>query len=251
MQYRVIGVIPARYGSSRFPGKPLADIAGKTMIQRVWERASQALCIDKLLVATDDIRIFKTVKKFGGDAVMTPSNIESGSDRAACAVKNIDADIIVNIQGDEPLIEPDEIDQVAGLLTDDRKAVMGTLVKKIKSIEELKSPNTVKVVIDKNKYAIYFSRSPLPFNRDVSDLKDWTAEVNYYKHIGIYSYTKNFLEKYSKWEKSKLESIEKLEQLRVLENGFRIKTAETKYEPVCVDTNEDLDRVRRLFLNSQ
>jgi 3-deoxy-manno-octulosonate cytidylyltransferase (CMP-KDO synthetase) len=243
----IIGVIPVRYGSSRFPGKPLADICGKPMIQRVYERSCQASMLSTVLVATDDVRIFKIVESFGGEAVMTPKAIPSGTDRVAFVAKGHNADIVVNIQGDEPFIEPKEIDSVAQILLDDESAMMGTLVKRITRIEELTSPNTAKVIIDQNGYALYFSRSPIPNYRDNADYSEWIQNHTYYKHVGIYSYRKSFLMDYSRWEPTPLEMIEKLEQLRALERGFKIKVAETSAEPVCVDTPKDLERVRQMI----
>ncbi len=242
----IIGIIPVRYKSSRFPGKPLTDICGKPMIQRVYERSCQASMLSTVLVATDDVRIFKIVESFGGEAVMTPKAIPSGTDRVAFVAKRHNADIVVNIQGDEPFIEPQEIDSVAQILIDDEKAVMGTLVKRITRVEELTSPNTAKVIMDQNGYALYFSRSPIPNCRDSADYSEWIQNYTYYKHVGIYSYRKSFLMDYSRWDPTPLEMIEKLEQLRALERGFKIKVAETSAEPVCVDTPEDLERVRQM-----
>lgn len=244
MSFKVIGIIPARYASSRFPGKPLADIAGKPMIQRVWERANKAKHTEKIIIATDDKRIYDSVKKFTDNVMMTPLELQSGSDRVAFTAQNQEADIIINIQGDEPFINPAEVDQVAEILMNDTQAVMGTLIKKIDKVQELESSNTAKVVIDREGYALYFSRSPIPCNRDFSDKQEWLKHSTYYKHVGIYSYRKSFLETFSRCECSPLEKVEKLEQLRVLENGYRIKTAVTDYEPVCVDTKEDLQRAR-------
>ncbi|MFO7890957.1 MAG: 3-deoxy-manno-octulosonate cytidylyltransferase [bacterium] len=244
MSFKVIGIIPARYASSRLPGKPLADIGGKPMIQRVWERAKKSKHTDKIIIATDDKRIYGSVKQFTNDVIMTPVELESGTDRVAYTARNYEADIIVNIQGDEPFISPEEVDQVAEILINDPHPVMGTLIKKIKNAEELESPDTAKVVIDREGYAIYFSRSPIPFKRGFSDKNEWLKQGTYYKHIGIYSYRKNFLKKFFNQESGLLENTERLEQLRVLENGYRIKTAVTDYEPMCVDTKEDLKRVR-------
>lgn len=244
MSFKVIGVIPARYASSRLPGKPLADIGGKPMIQRVWERANKAKHTEKIIIATDDKRIYDSVKKFTDDVIMTPVDLKSGSDRVAFTAQNQEADIIVNIQGDEPFINSAEVDQVAEILMNDSRAVMGTLIKKIDNLQELENPNTAKVVIDREGYALYFSRAPIPFNRNVPDTKEWLNHGTYYKHIGIYSYRKDFLQTFFKCEYSLLEKVEKLEQLRVLENGYKIKTAVTDYEPMCVDTKEDLQKAR-------
>lgn len=247
MNTEVIGIIPARYDSTRLPGKPLVDIGGKPMIQRVWERVQGSKHTDKIIIATDDKRIFDTVKQFTSDVIMTPKELASGTDRVAYAANNYTADIIINIQGDEPFITSDEIDQVAEILINDPEPVMGTLVKKIKTADELYSPHTAKVVIDKKGYAIYFSRSPIPYNRVSSDSKEWLHYGTYYKHIGIYSYRKKYLEELTAYTPTMLENIEKLEQLRVLENGDRIKTAVTDYESQSVDTEEDLKKARMRY----
>lgn len=243
----MIGMIPARYASTRLPGKPLIDLCGKPMIQRVVERASRASLLSEVIVATDDQRIFDAVNTFGGKAVMTPSALASGTDRIAHAAKEMDADIIVNIQGDEPLIEPEEVNLAARILLDDAEAVMGTLVKKITRLEDLESPNTAKVILDENGCALYFSRAPVPFVRDVPMRSDWLQQQAHYKHIGIYSFRKAFLMQFAGWPVSQLEKLEQLEQLRAIGRGFRIKTAETCFEPVCVDTLEDAERVRQIL----
>ncbi len=217
------------------------------MVQWVVERARSATLVSRVLVATDDERILETVRGFGGDVVMTPREIPSGTDRVAFVVKDLDADIVINVQGDEPFIEPEEVDQVAKILLENREAVVGTLVKKITRVEELESAHTAKVVVDESGYALYFSRSPIPYFRDGRDFADWIQHRVYYKHVGIYSYRKDFLLRYAQWKPTPLEKAEKLEQLRVLEKGYRIKVAETDYEPVCVDTPEDLEKVRQLF----
>jgi 3-deoxy-manno-octulosonate cytidylyltransferase (CMP-KDO synthetase) len=242
-----VGVIPARYASSRLPGKPLVDLAGKPMILRVWERARLAKSLSRVLVATDDERIATVVRKAGGEAVMTSPDLPSGTDRMAAAARSIDAEIFVNIQGDEPLVEPDEIDSVVGILETDPAVSVGTLVKPITEAEELKSPNTAKVVVDGDGYALFFSRSPIPFCRDGSGPEDWIRRFGYLKHIGIYGFRKPFLLEFAGWPPGALESVERLEQLRVLERGYRIKTAVTRFEPVCVDTPEDVERVRILI----
>jgi 3-deoxy-manno-octulosonate cytidylyltransferase (CMP-KDO synthetase) len=243
----IIGIIPIRYESSRFPGKALADIGGKPMIQWVVERARQAKLLSDILVATDDERIYQCIEDFGGHVVMTPRGIPSGSDRVAFVVKDLDVEIAVNIQGDEPFVKPQEIDLVAQILLDDEKAVMGTLVKKITRVEELTSPNTAKVIVDQNLNALYFSRSPIPFCRDEKNYLDWITHHTYYKQIGIYSYRKDFLLQYTQWKETSLEDVEKLEQLRVLEKGYCIRVAETEFDAVCVDTLEDLERARQMF----
>jgi 3-deoxy-manno-octulosonate cytidylyltransferase (CMP-KDO synthetase) len=242
---KIIAVIPARFESSRLPGKPLADIGGKPMIQWVVEAAKGASLISKVVIATDDERIFSCVGGFGGEAVLTPKELSSGTERAAYAAGDLDADIVVNIQGDEPFVRPKEIDDVARLLLDDEEAVMGTIVKKIIDSEALKNPNTVKVVVDRLGYAIYFSRSPIPFSRDKERLEEWIENTNYYRHIGIYSYRKDFLLQIIEWTPTPLERVEKLEQLRVLEHGYRIKVAETDFESIDVNTQDDLTRARQ------
>jgi len=216
------------------------------MIQWVIERASRADLISHVLVATDDERIFTVVKALGADVVMTPKEVPSGSDRVALAAKSVDADIVVNIQGDEPFIEPEEINQVVAILLEDREAVVGTLVKKITDVEELESPNTAKVVVNEKGNVLYFSRSPIPFFRDGKNHQDWIHRHTYYKHVGIYSYRKDFLLRFARWAPTPMERMEKLEQLRILEKGFPIKVAETDSQTVCVDTPEDLEKVRRL-----
>ncbi len=245
-KYTAVGIIPARFDSLRLPGKPLVDIGGKPMIQWVVERASRARLLSRIVVATDDQSILNCVQAFGGEAVMTSKEILSGSDRAALVSKDMDADVIVNIQCDEPFIEPQEIDLVAHILFENDRSVVGTLVKRIMNVEELTSPHTAKVIVDDQFNALYFSRSPIPFCRDEKNYETWIQNNRYYKHVGIYSYRKDFLLRYAGWEPSPLEKIEKLEQLRVLENGYRIKVAETEFDSVCVDTLEDLIKVRQL-----
>lgn len=243
----VIGVIPARYASSRLPGKPLIKLGDKPMIQLVYERAKQAELVSQVLVATDDERIIKAVEGFGGKAVMTSKEIPSGTDRVALVADEIGADIIINIQGDEPFIEPDEINDVAQLLLNDEQAVMGTLIKKMNKVDELDNPNIVKVVVDCNGYALFFSRFPIPYCRDDPSDPERIHRHVYYKHLGLYSYRKDFLARIVQWGPSKLESIEKLEQLRILENGYRIKVAKTQFEPFCVDTPEDVQKAESML----
>ena len=241
-----IVIIPVRYESSRLPGKPLAEIGRKPMIQWVVERTMRASLISRVIVATDDERIQSCVRGFGGDVMMTPKGIPSGTDRVASVASDLEVEIIVNVQGDEPFIEPDEVDQVVRILIDDDQAVMGTLVKKITDVEELENPNVVKVVVDEQMHALYFSRGIVPFVRDTSILTALCQEGTFYKHVGIYSYRKDFLLRLSRWGPARLEKIEKLEQLRVLEKGCRIKVRETSFEPVGVDTAEDLQRACRI-----
>ncbi len=244
---KAIGVIPARYGSTRFPGKPLADILGKPMIQHVWERASQAKTLEKMIIATDDERILRKAKEFGAEAVLTSSSLSSGTERVAETVRDLDADIVANIQGDEPLIKPRAIDEAIKSLIDDPEIPMATLAYKMTEKEEIEDPNVVKVVFDKDNFALYFSRSPIPYSK----LKTQNSKLKTYKHLGLYVYRKEFLLKLAKMEPSPLERMEGLEQLRVLENGYRIKVVETEYDSIGVDTPEDLKRVKALLQENQ
>lgn len=242
---KAICVIPARYAYTRFPGKPLADIAGKPMIERVYERAAKAKLIDEVVVATDDERIFSVVEGFGGKVVMTCANHPSGTDRLAeVAQMYEDADIILNVQGDEPLIEPKLIDMLTEELLKDDNLSMATAKVLLKE-KEFSDPAAVKVVTDKNCYALYFSRSLLPYPRN--QLENLTL----YKHIGIYAYKRDFLLKFAKMEQSYLEQIEGLEQLRALENGYKIKVIETDFLCIGVDTPADLEEVNHLLKNIQ
>ncbi len=244
----IIGIIPARYASTRLPAKPLVDICGKPMIHRVYEQARRAKLIDRLIVATDDERIAGVVRKFGGEVILTPPGIRSGSDRVAFVAKSLaEGNIVVNIQGDEPLIAPEMIDQAIRPLADDPSIPVGTLVRKIDSVEEMLNPGIVKVVIDENGFALYFSRSPIPYARDMKRMEEWLEHHQYYKHIGLYVYRRSFLLKFAGWDESPLERAEKLEQLRILEHGYRIKTAVTTFDSIPVDTAEDVERVKKLL----
>ncbi len=244
-----IVIIPSRYDSTRFPGKPLYPLKGMPVIQHVYENSKRSLLADDVIVATDSETIFEKVCAFGGKAVMTDEKHPSGMDRIAEVAASLDYDIIVNVQGDEPLIRPEMIDDVIALL-EDRSASVGTLAKKIEDPDEIVDPNVVKVVFDKKGFAIYFSRAPIPFHRDewkkLSDIRDSKLIIhNLYKHIGIYSYRRDALLSLARMEPTELEKIEKLEQLRALENGMRIKVRETFFETYGVDTPEDLERVEK------
>lgn len=243
----IVGIIPSRYASTRLPAKPLVDICGKPMVQRVYEQVKQSTLLTDVVIATDDERIVTAVKTFGGNVQMTPVDIHSGSDRIALVARNYKADIVVNIQGDEPLIDPKLIDQTIRLLIDDPKAVVGTAVKKTISHQDVFNPNIVKVVLDDNHYALYFSRAPIPYVRDAKKDEDWFSGTVFYKHFGIYVYRADFLQHYTTLKQSPLEIAEKLEQLRILENGFKIKCAVTEYESLPVDTPEDLERIRKII----
>ena len=240
-------VIPARFASTRLPGKPLALIAGKPMIQWVYEQAVKAEQINRVIVATDHEKIAETVKSFGGEVVLTDPELASGTDRVAAAVQNIEADVVINLQGDEPFVEPELLNQLV-LVFADPEIYMATPIKKIKSAEELENPNAVKVVKDKNNYALFFSRTAIPFLRDY-DKRKWADNYSYYRHIGIYAYRKSFLTTLTTLPVCQLEKAEKLEQLRVLNNGYKIYTIETNYNSISVDTVEDLDKVNKLINN--
>jgi 3-deoxy-manno-octulosonate cytidylyltransferase (CMP-KDO synthetase) len=236
---RILGVIPARFASSRFPGKALAVLAGKPMLQHVYERASQARYVSKLIIATDDERIFKAARSFGAEARMTRPDHSSGTDRVAEIASSETAHAILNIQGDEPLIDPGAIDAAALALLDDADVPMATLMKRIEDPREISDPNVVKVVTDLAGNAIYFSRCPIPFQR--------ASGSAHYKHIGLYAYRREFLLAYSGLPVGPLELAERLEQLRALENGHRVRVVETEYESWGVDTPADLERVSLLF----
>jgi len=237
---KILGIIPSRYASTRFPGKPLAMIAGKRMIQRVYEQASKSAMLTKVIVATDDLRIFEYVESFNGNVVMTSENHLNGTSRCweALEQNGENYDTIVNIQGDEPFIDPEQIDQV-GKLFERSDIEIGTLVKRIQSKEELFNPNVVKAVFDRQKKAMYFSRQPIPFLRGVLQ-EEWIEKHDFFKHIGIYGYRFDVLEKIIKLAPGELEKAENLEQLRWLENGFKINVQITNKEAVSIDTPEDL-----------
>ncbi len=233
---KIIAIIPARYSSSRFPGKPLADICGKPMIQWVYERVSSVNEIAAVYVATDDIRIFESVEGFGGNAIIT-GECSCGTDRVYQASKDIEADIILNVQGDEPLIKPEMIRTLIETFNDS-DVQMATLKKKIIDREELDNPNVVKVITDRFGDAIYFSRFAIPYDRERK------SEIDRYKHIGIYGYKKSFLKKYVALPQTNLEKTECLEQLRAIENGYKIRVSETTYQSVGVDEPSDIFRVK-------
>lgn len=237
-----IGIIPARYGSTRFEGKLLADLCGKPIIQHTWENAKKSKAIDDLLIATDDKRIYNCAKGFGAKVIYTSKAHKSGSDRLTEAVTSIDTKVIVNIQADEPLINPTMIDDVVSPILKDESIQMTTLCHKIKDRDDLLDPNVVKVVRDRDGFALYFSRAQIPY-----DPGQESRVSNYYKHIGLYAYSKDFLFTFKSLPQSKLEKIEKLEQLRVIENGYRIKVIETKFDTVGIDTPEDLLKATELI----
>lgn len=248
---KITAVIPARFASTRFPGKALAEIGGKPMIQHVYERTSRAKLVSRTIVATDDPRIADAVKLIGGEVIMTSANHETGTDRLAEVALGLDSDVIVNVQGDEPLICPDMIDQAIQPFLEDAILQMGTLKTRIKCLHDFLSPNVVKVVTDNQGYALYFSRSPLPFFRDKwKDLKDESfccGKLLCYKHVGLYVYRRDFLLKFASMPPTFLEISEKLEQLRAVENGVRIRVIETEFESLGVDTPDDLAKAQERY----
>ena len=240
-----MGVIPARYGSSRLPGKALVDLQGKPLLYYVYQRSCRANSLNKVLIATDDERIYNAASAFGAEVVMTGTHHRSGTDRISEAIQNVAADIVVNIQGDEPLIDFQAIDHAVDLLINDAAADMATLKTPILREEDLQNPNVVKVVTDEKGYALYFSRSPIPWARHPSSGKAGT-NGHAYKHIGLYAYRRDFLLQFTAWPPSSLELLEDLEQLRALEHGAKIKVGLTEQHVFGVDTPEDLERIRKL-----
>jgi 3-deoxy-manno-octulosonate cytidylyltransferase (CMP-KDO synthetase) len=238
---RVVAAIPARFQSTRLPGKPLAVIGDRTMIEHVYRRATQAHAVDAVVVATDDDRIAAVVDGFGGTAVMTRADHRTGSDRLAEVAEVLESEVIVNVQGDEPLITPDAIDAAVALVLTDPDVQMGTLRRRIDDPADLHNAAVVKVVVGARGHALYFSRAPIPFTRTGQ-----TAPV-YWRHLGLYAYRRSFLLAMAALAPTPLEQAEGLEQLRVLEHGFAIGTAETSADAIGVDTPEDLERVRRLI----
>ena len=244
----IIGIIPARFASTRLMGKPLADIGGKPLIQHTYESASKSKLLQKIIIALDDEKVAQVCSDFGADVVLTPKDILTGSDRIAYVVKKKrNADIIVNIQGDEPFVSGKMIDQAIEPLLFDKEVHVSTLVKRIETAKELKSPDIVKVVFDYQNYALYFSRSPIPYVRDVISAKKIISENEIFKHIGLYVYRRDSLLKFTRLKPTDLELTEKLEQLRMLENGIKIKVVVTELETIGVDTPEDLKRARAYY----
>ena len=238
---RAIGVIPARYGSKRFPGKPLAILNGKPMIQWVYEKASLSKYLDRVIVATDDVRIMRVVWNFGGEAMLTSKTIRSGTDRVAEVSKKMSADVVVNIQGDEPLLHPSTIDKLLGAMRKDKRLLAATAAVPVKDQETAASENAVKVVVDRFENALYFSRSAIPFHQGSRGFR------GFYQHLGIYAYRKTFLLKFAKWKQTPLELTESLEQLRILERGVRIKVVLVRQPSIGVDTKHDLEKVKKII----
>lgn len=239
---KTIGVIPSRYGSTRLPGKPLKDICGKSMVQRVYEAVQSASLIDEVIVATDDARIVDAVESFGGKAVLTSENHPNGTSRIAEAVDPLDVDLVINIQGDEPFIKAEMVDELVEVMRAQRDIYMATLCYQLTDPATFTNENVVKVVSDVHGYALYFSRSMIPFPRNPE-----TQKV--YEHLGIYGYTKDFLMKYLELPDTPLCKTESLEQLKVIENGYRIFVVESKhdYHALSIDTLEDLEEARRII----
>lgn len=241
---KFVCIIPSRYASTRLPGKPLCDIAGKPMVQRVYEQARKAEKLESVVVAVDNPRVYDTVVSFGGQAIMTREDHANGTDRLAEAVENFpDADVIINVQGDEPLIAPDVIDALCRVFEEDSTLQMATVAAPLAK-EEYDEPSAVKVVMNRNNEAMYFSRSLIPYPRNA-----YEGIMKPYKHIGIYAYKRDFLLKYAAMEQTPAEQVESLEQLRVLENGYKIKVITTNHQFIGIDTPEDLEHIREYFAN--
>ena len=244
----IIAIIPARYGSTRLNAKPLIEINGKSILRRVWEATSDSKLVERVIVATDDDRIKEHCKSFNAECVITSQNINSGTDRIYEVLKmlNLKYDITLNIQGDEPLLKGSLVDMLIEKFINSNSDV-GTIIKKITNVEDIENKNIVKVILDKNNNAIYFSRSPIPFVRDI-DKEDWLNHNTFYKHIGIYAYKNKSLIQFVKLPQSKLELAEKLEQLRLLEDGAKYFCLETNDELIGVDTKEDLLNVKNYLI---
>lgn len=250
MAMKVLGIIPARFESTRFPGKALVDILGKTMIQRVYEQSTQAKCLSKVIVATDHQMIFDHVKTFQGEVMMTSPSHPTGTDRCleVLLAQTDEYDFAMNIQGDEPLIEPSQIDTLGAVLSPEVQ--IATLAKKIEKKKEVFNPNVVKVVVDHHGKALYFSRSTIPFCQKTPP-EEWYEKHEFYKHLGIYAYRSDVLKQFASLESSELERTELLEQLRWLANGFEITVGLTQLETIGIDTPEDLSRLRELLSSSE
>jgi 3-deoxy-manno-octulosonate cytidylyltransferase (CMP-KDO synthetase) len=245
---RTVGIIPARYGSTRLPGKPLVSILGQPMIFWVWDQARRAKNLDRVVVATDDNRVKKAVEKFGGEAVITSPKHTSGSDRVAEVARSITCDIVVNIQGDEPLISPSSLDRLVDSLLSEKDVNMATLVTPIQNRAKISDLNVVKAVFDKDNNALYFSRFLQPYTNSSVSKSDYVSGLSsYYAHIGVYAYRKSFLLKFTGWKPGNLEKLEKLEQLRVLENGYHIKIVKTVDNTHHVDRAEDIREVEKIL----
>ena len=240
---KVVVVIPARYGSTRLPGKPLVSLNGKPMIQRVYERAKSARRVDRVIVATDDDRIVKTVTSFGGEARMTRPDHRTGTERVAEVAAHVEGEVFVNVQGDEPLLDPAAVDTAVAALLEEPQAAVATVATPIKVPGDIMDPNVVKVVLDFDDNALYFSRAPIPWVRDTGN----TIQVRHLKHLGLYVFQRVALLEYPTLPQGELERIEQLEQLRWLENGSKIRVAEVEHDAISVDVPEDVARVEKLL----
>lgn len=248
----VAGIIPARHASTRLPGKPLIDLCGQPMIRRVYERAARSRVLTRVIVATDHPGIAGCVAAFGGEAVMTPPELRTGSDRIAFVAAGLEGtDIVVNIQGDEPLIEPDMIDEAVAPLLRDPSIEAGTLVSKITSARDIDDPNVVKALLDREGFAIAFSRAPVPYLRNGSGGESRPLRHDYYKHVGLYVFRRDFLLAFAQWPETPLERAEQLEQMRIIEHGRRIKATLTGFESIPVDTPADAEKVRRMLMERE
>ncbi|WP_159635191.1 3-deoxy-manno-octulosonate cytidylyltransferase [Sphingobacterium composti Ten et al. 2007 non Yoo et al. 2007] len=246
---KVIGIIPARYQSSRFPGKPLIDIAGMSMIQRVYQQAKHASSLTEVIVATDDQRIYDHVKSFAGNVMITSETHESGTDRCAEVIKNlVGFDVAINIQGDEPFIDPQQIDLLVSCF-ENKETEIATLIRRVENEDELFNENKPKVVLNKNGEAIYFSRQAVPFLRGI-ETSQWLTKRPYYNHIGIYGYRIDILQQLTALPLSELETMEALEQLRWIDNGYKIKTAISSHSNDAVDTPADLENILKKYFNN-
>ncbi len=252
---KVSAIIPARYASQRLPGKPLLEIAGQPMIVHVYERVKLSQCLDDVIVATDDERIASVIRSVGGTVAMTRADHESGTDRVAEVARELSSDLIINVQGDEPLFNCALIDDAVAPFEADDTLLLGTLRAKITDIDDVFNPNTVKVIVDLQDFALYFSRAPIPFARGLMSLHGGrpslsglpTERPTYFKHLGLYVYRRDFLLAYAKWPGTVLEKVEKLEQLRAMEHGVRIKCPLTEHSTISVDTPNDLARVKEIM----
>jgi 3-deoxy-manno-octulosonate cytidylyltransferase (CMP-KDO synthetase) len=242
-QPQVIIVIPARYGSVRLPGKPLVPLAGKPMVQHVYERAKEAKAAHRVIVATDDQRIMGAVKAFGGEARMTRVDHRTGTERIAEVAAHEPGDVFVNVQGDEPLIDPESIDAAIGALLEEPEAQIATVATPVRNLADVMDPNVVKTVLDFDNNALYFSRAPIPWVRDSGQ----KVHVNYWKHLGLYVFRRDALLEYPTLPQGELEKVEQLEQLRWMENGWKIRVAEVAHDAVSVDVAADVERVEKLL----
>ncbi len=247
---KILCVIPARYASTRLPGKPLVRIGHKPMIRHVYERACRATTIDEVIIATDDARIERAARAFGAKVVMTDPALPSGTDRVHAAIKERTADVIINLQGDEPFIDPRLLDQLAAMF-ENPEVRIATPVAPVSSFQELTDSNLVRVTRDINGRALYFSRATIPFVRDEPDMEKWPAAVPFYRHIGIYAYRKEILARLTQLPPTMLEKAEKLEQLRFLESGYAIHTLLSDYQALSVDTEEDLETAQQIVNEKQ